>query len=341
MKAVMIDRPHHVIVTDIENAPLKSDEVRIQVKAAGICGSDIHALKGLHPFRIPPVVIGHEISGLVAEIGDSVTRVKVGDRVAVEPQIGCGKCSHCLRGEVNQCTNRKAPGIDPWYGTMAENFVAPEHIVFKLPDDMDYNLAALAEPLAVGVHAVQQAAIKPGDKVAILGTGPIGLLALAAAKEAGATTILATDIFDYCLERAQQMGATHTLNIKDRPNWVEEAKKLIGSSFDRVLIAVGVPGIINDSLSLIRRHGRVVTIAMFQKEQSLDIMQLQGQEKELVGCFCYTHDDVAAAVALLAAGRINGHAVITHTLPYTEAAKGFRMVEKKEDQPLKVLITFN
>ncbi|MGV3487569.1 MAG: zinc-dependent alcohol dehydrogenase [Tuberibacillus sp.] len=340
MKAVMIDKPYSVVITDVEPAPLEENEVRIQVKAAGICGSDIHAYKGLHPFRKPPVIIGHEISGEVVEIGSAVTRVKVGDKVTVEPQVGCGKCEHCLQGEINYCDNRKAPGIGKWYGTMAENFVAPEEVVFVLPQDMDHKLGALAEPLAVAVHAVRRAGIGVGDKVAILGSGPIGLLTMAVAKAAGATTILGTDVFDYCLDTAKDMGATHALNIKGKDNWVEEALELVGGPFDKVLIAVGVPGIVNQGLSLVKKGGRVVTIAMFHAEQSLDIMQLQGQEKELVGCFCYTREDTITAVDLLATEKINSDAIVTHVLPYTQAADGFEMMEKKEDNPLKILVTF-
>ncbi|MCF8567506.1 alcohol dehydrogenase catalytic domain-containing protein [Alicyclobacillus tolerans] len=340
MKAVLIEKPNEVVITDVELAPLGNNEVRIQVKVAGICGSDIHAYKGLHPFRKPPVLIGHEISGEVVEIGPSVTRVKVGDRVTVEPQVGCGKCEYCLQGHVNYCENRKAPGIGKWYGTMAEYFVAPEEIVFTLPPDMDYKLGALSEPLAVGVHAVRRAGIKVGDRVAVLGTGPIGLLALAVAREAGATTILATDVFDYCLESATSLGASHTLNISGKENWVEEAKEMVGGPFDQVLIAVGVPGIVNQAVSLVKRGGRIVTIAMFHGEQSLDIMQLQGQEKELIGCFCYTREDTLAAVELLSTGRIRSEAVVTHVLPFTQAADGFRIVDKKEQNSLKVLLTF-
>ncbi|GGE30045.1 (R,R)-butanediol dehydrogenase [Pullulanibacillus camelliae] len=340
MKAVMIESPYNVIVKEVENAPLEDNEVRIQVKAAGICGSDIHAYKGLHPFRVPPVIIGHEVSGEVIEVGAAVTRVKLGDKVAVEPQVGCGKCEACLQGRINYCDNRKAPGIGKWYGTMAENFVAPEEVVFALPPELDYQQGALVEPLAVAVHAVRRAGIEVGDKVAVLGAGPIGLLTIAVAKEAGATTILATDVLDYCLDTAQTLGATHTINIKDKRDWVEPAKDDIGGSFDKVLIAAGVPGIVNQALSLVKKGGRIVTIAMFHGEQSIDIMQLQGQEKELVGCFCYTRVDTISAVDLLAAGRIKSDALITHVLPYSQAANGFRMVEQKEDHSLKVLVTF-
>jgi L-iditol 2-dehydrogenase len=339
MKAVYVDSPYHIAVKEVENAPLGEGDVRIQVKAAGICGSDIHAYKGLHPFRKPPVIIGHEVAGEVIEVGSNVTKIKVGDKVTVEPQAGCGKCEPCLKGQTNYCNNRKAPGIGSWYGTMAENFVAPEECVFVLPKEMDYKTGALAEPLAVGVHAIRKADIKVGDKVAVLGTGPIGLLALAVAKEAGATTILATDVFDYCLESALLLGATHTINIKGKENWVEEAKRQIGE-FDKVLVAVGVPGIINQGISLLRKGGRVVTIAMFHEEQSLDIMQLQGQEKEIVGCFCYTREDTATALDLLASDRAKYESIVTHILPYDKADEGFRIVDKKLENSLKVLITF-
>ncbi|MFF2889676.1 zinc-binding dehydrogenase [Paenibacillus sp. NPDC057967] len=340
MKAVYVDDAYTVVVKEVDKPKVGKNEVLIQVKAAGICGSDIHTYKGLHPFRKPPVIIGHEIAGEVVEIGGAVTKFKVGDRVTVEPQTGCGHCEYCLTGSVNYCTGRGAPGIGSWYGAMAEYFAAPEQTVFKLPDGMDYDLGVLVEPFAVGVHAVRKAGIQVGDKVAILGAGPIGLLAMAAAKAAGATTTLVTDVMDYALEIADQMGATHSMNIMNLPDWTEEAKAAIGGDFDKVLIAAGVPGIIDQSLKLLRKGGRIVTIAMFQGTQTFDIHNLQNQEKEIIGCMTYTREDTITAIDMLMAGAVNEQAIISHKLTCEQAAEGFRLVDKKEDQSMKVLVKF-
>ncbi|WP_134702724.1 zinc-binding dehydrogenase [Ammoniphilus sp. YIM 78166] len=340
MKAVFVEDAYKVVVKDVEMPQLAAHEVLIKVKVTGICGSDIHTYKGLHLFRKPPVIIGHEIAGEVVQVGEAVTKFKVGDRVTVEPQSGCGTCENCLTGNVNYCGDRGAPGIKGWYGTMAEYFAAPETCVFKLPDSMTYDQGVLVEPFAVGVHAVRKGDIQLGDRVAILGAGPIGLLTLAAAKAAGATTVLVTDVIDYALEGAQNMGATHTMNIMDKPEWTTEAKELVGGEFDKVLVAVGVPGIIDQAISLLRKGGRVVTIAMFHGTQTFDIVNLQQGEKEIVGCMTYTREDTIAAINLIAAGHVQEDVIVTHKLSYDEAARGFEMVDKKEDRSLKVLVEF-
>lgn len=339
MKAVFVETAYQIKVKEVEQPPVRSNDVLIKVKAAGICGSDIHTYKGLHPFRKPPVIIGHEVVGEVVQVGEAVKNIKVGDRVTVEPQTGCGTCQYCLAGRINYCENRGAPGVGDWYGTMAEYFVAPESCVLRLPDQMDFDQGVLVEPLAVGVHAVRKAGIQLSEKVAILGAGPIGLLTLACVKAAGATTILVTDVLDYCLQSAQKLGATHTLNVKEKVNWVEEINAQIGP-FDKVLVTAGVPDIINQALGLLRKGGRVVTIAMFHGEQSIDIANLQGTEKEIVGCMTYTREDTLAAIELLANGYVDTDVIITHKLPYEKAAEGFRMVDKKENSSIKVLITF-
>jgi L-iditol 2-dehydrogenase len=340
MKAVYVQDAYNVIVKEVEVPTIAANEVLIKVKAAGICGSDLHTYKGLHPFRKPPVIIGHELSGVVVKIGEAVSKLQVGNRVTVEPQTGCGICEHCLTGNNNYCDNRGAPGIGQWYGAMAEYFTAPEQTVFKLPDGMDYEQGVLVEPFAVGVHAVRKAGIGIGDKVAILGAGPIGLLAMTAAKAAGATTLLVTDVMDYALDSAMEMGATHTLNIMNRKEWMEEAKTLVAGSFDKILIAAGVTGIIDQALSLLRKGGRVVTIAMFHGDQTFNIHNLQNQEKEIVGCMTYTREDTITAIHLIASGTVDKNVIITHRLPPEQAAEGFRIVDKKEDSSLKVLVTF-
>ncbi|MFC5652499.1 zinc-binding dehydrogenase [Paenibacillus solisilvae] len=340
MKAVFVQDAYSVIVKEVEIPVLAANEVLIKVKAAGICGSDLHTYKGLHPFRKPPVIIGHELSGEVVKIGEAVTKLQVGDHVTVEPQTGCGTCEYCLTGNINYCENRGAPGIGNWYGAMAEYFAAPEQTVFKLPDGMDYEQGVLVEPFAVGVHAVRKAGIGVGDKVAILGAGPIGLLAMVASKVAGATTLLVTDVMDYALDSALNMGATHTLNILNKKEWMEEAKMLVGGSFDKVLVAAGVPGIIDQALALLGKGGRVVTIAMFHGDQTFNIHNLQNQEKEIVGCMTYTREDTITAIDLIAAGAVNKSVIITHRLSPEQAAEGFRIVDKKEDSSLKVLVEF-
>lgn len=199
----------------------------------------------------------------------------------------------------------------------------------------------LVEPLAVGVHAAFKGEVKPTDKVAVIGAGPIGLLTLAAVKARGADQTLITDVLDYSLEYAQEFGAAKTLNTKDQPEWIETAKKEMGGSFDKVFITAGVPGIVNQALSLLKKGGRVVTVAMFHGQQEIDIEQLQQNEKEIIGCMTYNRPDTEEALSIIAKNEIPVEKVISHRLSCEEAAKGFRMVDKKEDQSVKVLVRFD
>lgn len=341
MKAVFVEDAEKISVKDIEVPELKPNEVQIKVKVAGICGSDIHTYKGLHPFRKPPVVIGHEVAGEVVEVGASVTKFKIGDRVTVEPQIGTGESEGVMTGNVNYSDTRLAPGMGDWLGTMAEYFASPEEQVIKLPDSVSYDQGVLVEPLAVGVHAAFKADVQPTDRVAILGAGPIGLLTLIAVKAKGVKDIVVTDVLDYSLQVAKEMGASEVINIKDNTNWIHDAKQSLDKgSFDKVFITAGVPGIVNDSLHLLRKGGRVVTVAMFHGQQSVDIEQLQQNEKEIIGCMTYNRPDTEEALEIIASGKLDVEKVISHKLHYEEAGRGFTIVDKKKDKSVKVLVSF-
>lgn len=341
MRAVFVEDAETVKVKEIDRPTIKENEVLIKVVVAGICGSDIHTYKGLHPFRKPPVVIGHEVAGEVVEIGKNVTNVQVGDRVTVEPQIGTGESEGVMTGNINYSDVRLAPGMGDWLGTMADYFVSPESQVIRLPESVSYERGVLVEPLAVGVHAAFKGDIKAGERVAILGAGPIGLLTLAAVRDKGVEETFITDILDYSLQVASELGASKTMNTKDKENWTEMAKKEMGGSFDKVLITAGVPGIVNDALNLLRKGGRIVTVAMFQNQQTIDIEQLQQTEKELVGCMTYNRPDTEEALSIIDRNEIPVEKVISHQLHSEQAAEGFRMVDKKEDQSIKVLVRFD
>jgi L-iditol 2-dehydrogenase len=340
VKAVSLKETKVVEIKEVTPPSIRDNEIKIRVKTAGICGSDIHAYNGIHPFRKPPVILGHEVAGEVVEIGAAVKRIKNGDRVTVNPQSWCGICRYCLTGDFNYCENRSAPGVGDWTGTMVEYFSAPESCVFILPETLDYEAGTLAEPLAVGVHALQKGNFRAGDRVAVLGAGPIGVLAVSAAKAAGASYVFATDVLDYALDKARECGASGTLNVKGTENWPGKALEMSGGTFDVVLIAAEAPGIINDALQLVRKGGKVVAVAMFHKEQLLDIVRIQSQEIEVIGSFTYLHEDFQTAIDLLGNGSIRVESIITHVLPYQQAQNAFEIVDQKKDCSLKVLLSY-
>lgn len=341
MKAVFVDAPETVVVKEIDIPKIKDDEVLIKVAVAGICGSDIHTYKGLHPFRKPPVVIGHEVAGEVVEIGKNVTKFNVGDRVTVEPQKGTGESEGEMTGNINYSDERLAPGMGDWLGTMAEYFVSPESLTIGLPDSVSYDHGVLVEPLAVGVHATFKGDVKAADRVAIIGAGPIGLLTLAAVRARGVEETFITDVLDYSLDVARELGVKEAMNTMNNPNWIQEAKEKMGGSFDKVFVTVGIPGIVNDALTLLKKGGRAVTVAMFNGPQDLDIQQLQQNEKEIVGCMTYNRPDTEEALEIIRKKEIPVEKVISHHLSYEQAAEGFKIVNKKLDQSVKVLVNFN
>lgn len=179
MRAALIDQIRSVKLVDIPEPQIhKGNEVKIQVKTTGICGSELHAYHGTHPFRIPPLVSGHEFAGVIVEIGYAVTKFKIGDRVTAEPQTSCGKCWECRNGMYHLCPEKCVLGAMGWSGSFGEYIIMPEETLIKLPDDMSFEDATLIEPLAVGMHAVRTSGCGLGDRILVVGCGAIGLESL-------------------------------------------------------------------------------------------------------------------------------------------------------------------
>ncbi len=239
MKAALVTDVEKVSIEEIERPVIKDDEVLIKVKTVGVCGSDLHLFRGTHAFRKPPAILGHEIAGEVVEIGKRVRNLKVGDRVTVEPQYGCGECEFCRKGLINLCTKKIVPGTAKWIGVFVEYFNAPEKTVYKLNDSVSYPMGTMIEPLAVAVRGFRRATVKEKDCVVILGSGTIGLLCLVVARQMGYKTIICTDTAQFNLDMALKHGATLAINPLE-VDVVEAVKKLTdGKGADLALVAAG------------------------------------------------------------------------------------------------------
>ena len=214
MRAAVLKDNYRIVLEDVKEPSPGPGEVKIQVRVTGICGSEVHAFKGTHPYRKPPVILGHELAGDIVEVGSDVEGLKVGDRVTVEPQIGCERCYMCRRGLNNLCESKIVLGTQEWPGSFAEYIIAPAKVVYRLPDGLSYEEGVMVEPLAVGVHAVRWSEMGLGDSVLVLGAGTIGLVTIMAARQAGARRIFATDVLDFNLAKAKELGATHTINVR-------------------------------------------------------------------------------------------------------------------------------
>ena len=312
----------HLELRDVPVPEPHDGEVLLKVLSAAVCGTDIHIRDDNFPYW-PPVILGHEFCGRVERLGPGVTRVAVGDRVVGEPHTkACGHCRLCRTGNIQICASKRSPGwgID---GAMAEYLVMPEKLLHKVPDSLSDAAAAVIEPTANAVHDVlERAGVEGGDFVAVIGPGPIGLLAAMTARAAGAreVAVLGTDADEAIrLAKARELGFAHTINVQ-KADAVEAVTALTdGVGADLVVECSGSPGGIAMTVPLVRKMGRICAIGLTGR----DTVEFPYKAASFKVCdvhFClstsYTSWD--KAIHLVAAGRIDAEAIVTHRKPLTE-----------------------
>lgn len=326
-----------IIIEDVEKLRPGLSEVLINVKFCGICGSDIYAYLGKHPFIHPPIVLGHEFSGIISEVGEGVKDLVTGRKVVVEPLVTCGKCYSCRAGQYNRCSNIKVVGcqVD---GAFSEYFVAPSHRVFTLPDDVSLEIGALIEPLAVSVHAVKRGKVERGHHVVVLGDGPVGILtALAAKKVAADVTIIG--ISDYKLDKALNCGVDYAVNVRN-VDPVRYAKERFGhDGVDVVFECVGhTAQTVNQAIDMARRGARIVIVGVFDEDIPVKMGYVQDRELELLGSLTYTASDFQNAINYASSKEISLREIITKIFQLGEITHAFRFILENRDVALKVLV---
>ena len=338
-------------IDDIKKASFRSDlpepqimapnEVKIRVKVTGICGSEIHAYNGLHNFRVPPLVSGHEFSGDVVEVGSEVTTCKVGDRVTAEPQYGCGNCYFCNNGNYNICPDKKVLGATYWTGSFGEYVVVPQQTIVKLLDSVSYEEGALIEPIAVGMHAVRKFNINKNSSVAIIGTGTIGLGILLCAKLFNPKMIIMIDVIDYNLEKAREMGCNFTLNSmsEDIESKIMELTEGIGT--DVTFLAFGNEPTLRQACSITKRGGIISEIAIIKDRTPFSFGMLQSKELTMVGSNMYIYDDFQAVCDAIAEGKMDLSKFVTKIYPIEEMPKAMRVIDNREEPIIKILLKGN
>lgn len=341
MKAAVIEKPLVVAMHDVPVPQIEADDqVQIRVVVVGICGSEIHAYHGTHPFRIPPVISGHELAGVVTAVGDAVTSVAVGDRVTVEPHYGCGVCRACREGAYNACASKQVLGTQSWQGAFGEYIVVPEKTVVPLPDNVSFEQGALIEPIAVGVHAVRKAGVRLGDSVAILGAGPIGMGLLLAAKASGASSVYITDVSAYNRGIALKMGATQALNPAEENVAEAIVAATGGEGVDAVFLGVAVESVLNDALRMVRRRGTVSEVGMFSKPPRIDIHLVQNKELRILGSNMYTREDFTISAQAIASGRFDTSLFVSKVMPIDSVTEAMDLVDRRLEDVVKVLLRF-
>jgi len=320
-----------------------ADEILIKIRMVGVCGSEVHASHGTHPYRIAPVILGHEIAGDVIAVGQAVSNFKADDRVVVDPQWTCGECAYCRTGYINHCRNKKVLGTAAWPGGFGEYIVAQERAVFHLPDSLSYKQGSLIEPLTVGVHVARLVNLAAGESVAILGTGSIGGMLSGVCRSYGADPIITADIRQHCLDAARErLGATHDFLLPD-DNFVDKVKALAGGEgVDVTFITADDVSLVNRAVEMTKPRGRIVLVALL-RHAPLQLMayDIIGKELQIVGSTMTHHADMQQAIEMAAAGQVDVDAIATHVLPIEEAQRGMELVDTKDDGAIKVTLAFS
>lgn len=330
--------PEKILFEKTKIPLLGEKEVLIKVKICGVCGSDVHSYKGKHPFVHPPIVLGHEFSGVIHQIGTRVNSFSPGDRVIVEPNIVCGKCYNCLHGRYNICTNLKVVGCVGYDGAFAEYVAVPEKKVLRLPGNISFEKAALVEPVAVAVHAVRKAKQKINDVVVILGAGTIGLLVMQVAKLAGAGKVIVTDVLDYRLKKAGELGADRLVNPASQDLIKIIQEKYGRNEVDLIYDCVGIEETISQAIQIARKGIRIMVIGVPEERIEVDLSLIQDRELEIVGSLMYVREDFKAAIDFIQKEKLKVKPLVTHHFKLKDVDKAFHLITEEKKEVLKVLI---
>lgn len=341
MKALVYYGPNNVLLSEMNEPKLGPSEVCVKVKAVSICGSDLKGFKGKSSFRVPPLIMGHEFSGVITEISPDVTHLHIGQRVAVNPNLYCGECRNCKSGSTNLCTNRKNVGTTmaagPYNGGMAEYVCVPATAVLPIPETVSYEEAALLEPLAVSLHAVKSVANIKGATIAVIGVGPIGLLAIECAKILGAKNIIALGTRENRLKKAEECGANVVLNNKQDIRL--EIKEITeGLGVDIAIDAVGTSESINQCIEIVKNSGEVNVIGLAANTVEINVSELVCREIRLNGSYIYTNE-MAEGLNLVVNGDLNLKKLITTETSLENGPDVFNKLAAGASNDIKVVLT--
>ncbi|MFT4823721.1 MAG: (R,R)-butanediol dehydrogenase/meso-butanediol dehydrogenase/diacetyl reductase [Halioglobus sp.] len=324
-----------LVIEEVPDTTPDSSELVIKVSYCGICGTDLHSTReGLMTVGCDQV-LGHEYVGEIVEVGkEAVGSWEIGDRVCAIPLIGCGKCRACANGRIFECQTKKTQGIDS-PGAFAQYVATGSRETIKLPDALEMEKAALIEPLAVGLHAVRVGDVKAGDRVMVIGAGPIGLTAALWSRFLGAKDVVVTELAATRAALAKKMGATHVIQpdlSQGSEHLLEQFIAVSGGPPDVIIECVGAPGLMQQCMEMARQRGKVVLVGVCEQPDS--IMPFYGLVKELSIQFAiaYTRDDFDTCVAMLAEGRIDVSPMITDIVDLDELPEAFEALRTPSHQ---------
>jgi L-iditol 2-dehydrogenase len=341
LKALLYTKPYTFEYTDVPDPTVGADDILVRVKACGICGSDVHGHTGRTGRRLPPLIMGHEAAGVVERTGRNVAGFTPGDRICFDSTVYCNQCPACKQGQYNRCVKRQVLGVSipefKRHGAFAEFVAVPHWICAKLPDHMSFVQAALLEPASIGTHAAHRPPLSQGDTIVVVGAGTIGLFILQAARIRGAGTIIASDVNEFRLDLARQVGADVRLNPARVDLKEEIDRRTAGRGADVVFEAVGFSETFRQAISLTRMGGCLVAVGNLQKEAQFNLQELVSRELTFTGSYA-SAGEFRACIDLIASGKINVGPLISEVLPLSEGAAAFKRLLDGKENLLKIVL---
>jgi L-iditol 2-dehydrogenase len=340
MKQAVMTEPGRIEFREVDKPGPGEHEVLVQIKRIGVCGSDIHVFHGKHPYTSYPVVQGHEVSGIIVEVGSEARGFSVGDAVTFTPQVTCGHCYSCTHGMYHICEDLKVMGFQTG-GAAQEFFAVDVDKVLKIPENVSLDQAAMVEPASVAVHALSRAGDVTGRRVLVLGAGTIGNLVAQVAEAQGAKAVMITDISDYRLDKALKCGIDFAINPHQEDLGEAILRDFGPDRADLILECVGAQETISQAISLARKGTTIVVVGVFGEIPQVDLGLVQDRELTLVGTLMYQKRDYETAIELIAGGSMCLDEMITHRFPFSEYLKAYETIEEAKGEIMKVMVALD
>lgn len=341
MKALVLTDYKVLEYITVDEPSLKEKDVLVKIKACGICGSDVHGFDGSTGRRVPPIIMGHEASGVIVSKGSSVQNWNIGDRVTFDSNIYCKNCDYCLMGITNLCNNRRIIGVScqeyRQQGAMAEFIAIPEHVLYRLPDPLSYEQACLVEPLAIAFHGINLTPVKINDVAVVIGAGTIGLLAIQALRLSGCGNIIAIDIDNKKFELARSIGADHSISAYD-DDLIEKIQSISSSDgADIVVDAVGINSSVDMAVAAIKKGGHITLIGNLTPTITFPLQQIVSKELSVQGSNV-SRGEYQACLEMIARNAIKIDFLISAVEPLQDGQKWFDKLYEGNSDLLKVVL---
>ena len=329
--------PGEISFREVPMPEVHENDVLVRIRRIGVCGSDIHVYHGEHPFTSYPVTQGHEVAGEVVSYGKNVQGLHEGQKVTIQPQVFCGECYPCRHGKYNLCEHLKVMGFQTT-GVASEYFAVDASKVTPLPDTMSFDEGAMIEPLAVAVHAVRRVGDVTGQKIAVLGAGPIGILVAQTAKGLGAASVMITDISDLRLKKATECGVDICVNTAQR-DFGEALVEAFGpDKADVIYDCAGNDITMNQAIRCARKGSTIILVAVFAKMATVDLAVLNDHELDLNTTMMYRSEDYEEAIRLVQEGRVQLTPPISQHFAFTDYLEAYRFIDANRESTMKVII---